>query len=158
MRGPIGQRLLLEFACWDGVRVGWGVSEVLAAFVTSLAGMWRNHDDRALRLNGTGRRIELKRSPNGYAPTVGEHRVCANNSQFGGMPGMREAVFMYPRELRNTDHNLPLLRIRFEIFVGVHGLRKRKYLGDLWMEPSIRQSVVDILLRRWQLPRIARDL
>ena len=115
--------------------------------MASLATMWRNRDDRALRLDSSRRRIELKRPPNGYAPTVGEHRVCANNSQFGGMPGKRGAI-MYPRELRNTDHNLPHLRIRFEIFVGLHGLRKRKYLGDLWMEPSIRQSVVDILLRR----------
>jgi hypothetical protein len=35
----------------DGVQVGWGVSEVMAAFVASLAGMWLNHDDRALRLD-----------------------------------------------------------------------------------------------------------
>jgi hypothetical protein len=27
------------FACPDGVRVGWGVSEVLAAFCTTVAGM-----------------------------------------------------------------------------------------------------------------------
>jgi len=34
-----------------GVRVGSSVSEVMAAFVASLAGMWRNHDDRVMRLN-----------------------------------------------------------------------------------------------------------
>src|ERR1039458_4334661 len=69
------------------------------------------------------------------------------------------AQVMHPRELlRNSNHNFPHLRIRFEIFVGLNGLRKRKYPRDLRMEPSIRQPVVDILLRRWQLLRIARDL
>jgi hypothetical protein len=41
---------LLRFACPEGAQVGSGVSEVMVAFVASLAGMWRNHDDRALRL------------------------------------------------------------------------------------------------------------
>jgi hypothetical protein len=78
-RNAVGESDLLGFGCQDEVWVGSGVSEVMAAFVTSLATMWRNRDDRALRLDGSRRRIELKRPPNGYAPTVGEHRVCANN-------------------------------------------------------------------------------
>jgi len=53
---------------------------------------------------------------------------------------------MHRRELRNSNHNFPYLRIRFEIFLGLHGLHERKYPRDLRMEPSIRQPVVDILL------------
>jgi hypothetical protein len=34
---PFRKPILLGFGCWDGLWVGWGVSEVQAAFVTSLA-------------------------------------------------------------------------------------------------------------------------
>jgi hypothetical protein len=40
-----------EAACWIGAQVGLGVSEIMVGFVASLAGMWGNHDDRALRLD-----------------------------------------------------------------------------------------------------------
>jgi hypothetical protein len=42
--------LLLGFGC-RGVRFGSGVSEVLEAFVTTLATVYGKHDDRALRLD-----------------------------------------------------------------------------------------------------------
>jgi hypothetical protein len=48
---PFGKAILLGFGCPEGVRVGWGVSEVQAAFVTTLATVYGNHDDRALRLD-----------------------------------------------------------------------------------------------------------
>jgi hypothetical protein len=41
-RHPSAKAILL-----GGVWVGSGVSEVLAAFWATVAGMWRNHDDRA---------------------------------------------------------------------------------------------------------------
>jgi len=53
---------------------------------------------------------------------------------------------MNPRELRNSNHNFPHLRIRLEIFVGLHRLRERECLGNLRVEPSIRQPVVHIPL------------
>jgi hypothetical protein len=62
---------------------------------------------------------------------------------------------LHTRESRNSNRNFPHLCIRFEIFVCFHGLRKRKYPRDLRIEPSIRQPIVDILLRRRQLLRIA---
>jgi hypothetical protein len=34
---PLSKPILRRFGCREGVWVGWGVSEVLAAFVTSLA-------------------------------------------------------------------------------------------------------------------------
>jgi hypothetical protein len=48
---PFGKAILLGFGCPEGVRVGWGVSEVQAAFVTTPATVYGNHDDRALRLD-----------------------------------------------------------------------------------------------------------
>jgi hypothetical protein len=39
---PFRKPLLLGFGCPEGVRVGLGVSEVLAAFVTSPAIMYGN--------------------------------------------------------------------------------------------------------------------
>ena len=65
---------------------------------------------------------------------------------------------MNPRELRNSNHNFPHLRIRLEILVGLHRLRKRKPLSDLRMELSVRQPIVDIFLSCGELLRIARDL
>src|ERR1039457_5710670 len=62
------------------------------------------------------------------------------------------------RPPRHGNHNFAHLRIRLKIFIGIHRLRKRKYLRDLRMEPSIRQPVVDILLRGGEFLRIARDL
>jgi hypothetical protein len=37
--------------CPEGAQVSSGVSEVLRALGASLATMWRNHDDRAVRLD-----------------------------------------------------------------------------------------------------------
>jgi len=48
---PFGKAILLGFSCPEGVRVGWGVSEVLEAFVTTPATVYGNHDDRAVRLD-----------------------------------------------------------------------------------------------------------
>src|ERR1700685_2430280 len=54
---PTGER---STAIWlpGGAQVGFRVSEVLAAFVASLAGMWRNHDDGALRFDGRWLHLE----------------------------------------------------------------------------------------------------
>jgi len=41
LRSLIPARLSATFGYGDGVRVGWGVSEVQAAFVTTLAGCGR---------------------------------------------------------------------------------------------------------------------
>jgi|NGEPerStandDraft_6_1074524.scaffolds.fasta_scaffold335998_2 hypothetical protein len=65
---------------------------------------------------------------------------------------------MNPGELRYGNHNFTYLRIRLEIFIGIHRLRKRKYLRDLRMKPAIRQPVLDILPRGGELLRIARNL
>jgi hypothetical protein len=48
---PFRETLLLGFGYREGVRVGSGVSEVQAAFVTTLAAMYLNHADRASRLD-----------------------------------------------------------------------------------------------------------
>jgi len=48
---PFRKPLLLGEGRPDGAQVGSGVSEVLAAFVASLATMWGNHDGKALRLD-----------------------------------------------------------------------------------------------------------
>jgi hypothetical protein len=42
--------MLWALGLWEGVWVGSNVSQALRPFRASLAGMWRNHDDRALRL------------------------------------------------------------------------------------------------------------
>src|ERR1700674_419759 len=44
---PFRKHRLLGMVCWEGLRS----SEAMVGFVASLAGMWRNHDDRALRLD-----------------------------------------------------------------------------------------------------------
>jgi hypothetical protein len=50
-RKAAGETDLRRFGCPDEVWVGSCVSEVIAAFWASLATMWSNRDDRALRLN-----------------------------------------------------------------------------------------------------------
>jgi hypothetical protein len=55
---PIGKPLLLGFGCPEGVQVGWGVSEVQAAFVTSPATVYGNHDDR--HCNSIGAACDLE--------------------------------------------------------------------------------------------------
>src|SRR5258708_5794292 len=47
--------------------------------------------------------------------------------------------------------------MRLEIFIGLDGLRKGKWLRDLRFEPAIGQAVVGIFLCRRELLRIARD-
>src|ERR1700674_4691281 len=51
IRMPFRKPLLLGEGRPDGAQVSSGASEVLAAFVASLATMWGNHDDKALRLD-----------------------------------------------------------------------------------------------------------
>jgi hypothetical protein len=43
--------MLWALGLWEGVWVGSNVSQALRPFRASLAGMWRNHDDRGLRLD-----------------------------------------------------------------------------------------------------------
>jgi excisionase family DNA binding protein len=50
-RDPHGKPFLVAFGCPEGVRVGSGVSEAQAAFVTTPATVYGHHDDRALRLD-----------------------------------------------------------------------------------------------------------
>ncbi len=66
------------FACRDGVWVGSGVSQVQAAFVTTLAAMYGNRDDRALQLDRRCLHLEVGyQQPirgESYTPAVGGSR------------------------------------------------------------------------------------
>jgi len=78
---PVRKPLLLGFGCPDGVQVGWGVSEVLAAFCTTLAAMYgtattgRCGLNRGIFLQSRGRaqrclesrgEVDLNHRPLGY--------------------------------------------------------------------------------------------
>jgi hypothetical protein len=60
IRMPFRDTPLAGLGCPEGAQVGSGVSEVLRALGASLATMWRNHDDRAVRLD-----IVASANPNG---------------------------------------------------------------------------------------------
>jgi len=56
-----------EVPAQRGLGVGSSVSEVLAAFVASLEGMWRTHDDRAVRFQ-RGRWIRIDLATRAHRP------------------------------------------------------------------------------------------
>jgi len=80
-RNDAGESNLRGFACPDEVWVGSCVSEVSAAFRANQAGMWQNHDDRALRPDLLLRREQLSFVPSapvsvGFSPSFVRSEVC----------------------------------------------------------------------------------
>ena|ERR1035438_3424982 len=69
----------MGLGCPERAEVGSSVSEVLAAFWASLATMWRNHDDPALRL---GRRSPRFLSTRFLLSTAHHHLIRSIIAQF----------------------------------------------------------------------------
>src|SRR6266850_3610336 len=91
----------------------------------------------------------------GFACEAPLPELLIDVSMLSRFPGSK-SLWKLPQS-RNRDHDFPHLGIRLEILVGLNGLGKRKYLRDLRMEAPIRQTIIDILLRRWEPLRIAGD-
>jgi hypothetical protein len=85
-----------------GVWVGWGVPEVLAAFVTTPATMCGNHDDRALRPKSSSSG-STEKNRTGLVPTA---RILASTSgTLEHQESIAESVLIvskYSAEFENT--------------------------------------------------------